>query len=291
MLKKLVKKNLILTRLLKPIYLFVKWIPRKFGYYKAPKMLEGELDLFKAIYKQCRIIIDVGARFDVDYIKISHGNGIEYFLFEANPKFYKKLINNLKGLKENVHPEHFAIGEKNGLVDYYEDSESLLKNCNEFRGSTRKLKTPIKMIRLDDYLSNRKVEYIDFLKTDIEEYDYFALLGLGNYIGKCKFIQFEFGIGAPLGSRFVTYDDYYDLLEEFYDLYLVRDENNPLWIKGFSCADLIPIDEIAKNFLVHGLGTGVGFNVFCVNKSLGGDVGLLNISPLEMGICENNVFK
>ena len=44
----------------------------------------------------------------------------------------------------------------------------------------------------------KKIRRIDFLKTDIEQYDYFTLTRLKRYFKNLKFIQFELGLGAKL---------------------------------------------------------------------------------------------
>ena len=147
------------------------------------------------------------------------------------------------------------------------------------------------MIRLDDYFRTKSVDTIDFLKTDIEGHDYFALIGLGNYIDKCKFIQFELGTGAPLRDGFVTNEDYYNLLEKYYDLYIVNDENNPLWMNGYATTDLIHIDDLTKKIISQAQLTGVGFNVFCVNKGMTGDISLLSQSSIGQDIYEKNIFQ
>ena len=289
--KKIIKKNKTLDKLIYSAYRLIKGIPRMLGYYKASKMLKGELHLFHMIYIQCKIIVDIGARFDIDYVLISQGNGIRYFIFEPNPKFYKKLISKLKPFKEDIIPENLAIGERNGFTYYYEDSESVLQNTTAIKDSKKKIKKSLKMIRLDDYLRNKSVEFIDFLKIDIEEYDYFGLVGLGNYIDKCKFIQFELGIGAPLGIGFVTNQDYYNLLETYYNLYLIKDENNPLWMKGFASTDLISIDDLSKKMITQAQLTGVGFNILCVNKVLATNISLLSQSFISQEVYEKNIFQ
>lgn len=38
---------------------------------KNPSMLEGELNLFSKIFIQCKVIVDVGARYDIDYLSMS----------------------------------------------------------------------------------------------------------------------------------------------------------------------------------------------------------------------------
>ena len=80
----------------KLFYLFKK-INRIFisfsNFIYPTRIFKSERLLFKKIYPHCKIVFDVGARFDVDYIEISKGNQIEYHLFEINPVFFKKLLN------------------------------------------------------------------------------------------------------------------------------------------------------------------------------------------------------
>ena len=123
------------------------------------------------------------------------------------------------------------------------------------------------MIRLDSYFKNIQIKNIDFLKTDIEEYDYFALKGLGNLLLNCKYIQFELGIGAPYNGDVVKNDNYYDLLENF-QLFIVKDENNPIWKKKISKSDLIVLNQQSKKLIELAQKKGIGFNIFCLNKKL-----------------------
>jgi len=59
----------------------------------------------------------------------------------------------------------------------------------------------------------------------------------------------------------------FSLLDPYYNLFLVRDENNPIWKKGASAADLvsIKIDDLSSIEKIQQ--TGVGFNVFGVNRN------------------------
>lgn len=291
MIKKIIKKQPFLKEYLTPPYRFLKNIPRLFGYYNAPKMLEGELNLFRSICSDFKLIIDVGARFDVNYVELSQGMGIKYFLFEANPKFYARLLDNLKGYEEDINVENLAIGEREDFVDYYEDSESLLINTTSIKNSKHGLKKKIKMIRLESYLSSLEIEAIDFLKTDIEEYDYFAILGLGAYLNRCKYIQFELGIGAPIGNSFISSESYYEMLESAYHLYVIRDENNPIWSTGYVNCDLISVDIGCKEIISRGQRVGVGFNLLAVNKNIGiNKLSTLNISAIDFSGFSRAIF-
>jgi FkbM family methyltransferase len=188
----------------------------------------------------------------------------------------------LRLINEQVITENLAVGEKNGFVEYYEDAESVLKNTTAVRDSNKKLKNHLKMVRLEDYFSDLSVSQIDFLKTDIEEYDYFALVGMGKLLNKCRYIQFELGIGAPLNNGFVGDKDYYNLLEDNFYLFIVRDDNLPLWKNKLVTTDLVILDNIAKSYIDAAHKIGLGFNIFCVNKKYLTDTEALTKSNLPI---------
>jgi len=233
-------------------------------------MLEGELEIFRKIYTECKVIFDVGARYDIDYIEISKGSNIKYVLFEINPKFFKKLTKKvLKIPGEDVTLENIGVAEKNGEMFYYYDSESVLQSTTGIHSSTRRSSQAFQVTSLDSYVKNIGADTtVDFLKTDIEEYDYFALLGFSKNIKRCKFIQFELGVGAPFGNRRVENKDYFDLLYACFNLFIVKDENNPLWKGGVYICHLISLDYGSIPSLERFQKTGVGFNVLAVNKKI-----------------------
>jgi len=242
-------------------------------------MLQGELDFFRAVHQQCTVIVDVGARFDTDYTEIAQGRGCRFFLFEPNPRFYAKLTRNLKRYREDVRAESMAVGDDDGSIGYFEDAESVLRHTTGVANSISEPRS-IRLTRLDTYCMLNGIDHIDFLKTDIEEYDYFALLGAGDLLPRCRFIQIELGINAPLAKGVVTNEHYYTLLEPHFDLYIVRDENNPLWRKGSVTGDLIRLDAVTKAAIDKLQPTGVGFNLAGVNRAMNPDLGKLVISSL-----------
>jgi len=188
------------------LFYLIKKVNRKFisfrNFIYPPRIIESERLLFKKIYPHCKIVFDVGARFDVDYIEISKGNQIEYHLFEINPIFFEKLKKKL-GLfnnTEKITANNIGIGDRAGFFDYCEKTQSLFNRLTNEPKSLEQLKK-LPVITLHSYLKYKKIKRIDFLKTDIECYDYFALRGLKSYLKKIKFIQFELGLGARLNLR------------------------------------------------------------------------------------------
>lgn len=136
------------------------------------------------------------------------------------------------------------------------------------------------MVRLDDYFTKINIKQIDFLKTDIEMNDYFALLGLGKLLDEILFIQIELGIGAEFEGAYVTNTSYYELLEKKFYLYICKDENNSLWSNFGLTLDLVKLNHRAKDFIKFAQKNGEGFNIFGVNKFRKSDLSMLKIGNL-----------
>ena len=159
-------------------------------------------------------ILDVGGH---------KGESIELFLkyfnsdklisFEASPVNYTMLKNNLNKIKKKfknteIVIENFATGNENKFLtinQFSESSSSTLKpvdiNSNYFKRKFFFLKknnkenlfrkVEVKMILLNDYLTKKKINKVDFLKIDTEGYEYETILGLKEKLKNVKLILFE----------------------------------------------------------------------------------------------------
>jgi FkbM family methyltransferase len=192
-----------------------------------------------------------------------------------------KLKNNISSYNEMIYVENVAVGDRDGSADYYEDTESLVFGTLGVDNSKMKSNNQLKLVRLDGYFEKMGVSQVDFLKTDIESYDYFALVGCGELLSKCRYIQFELGIGAPLGETIVSNEHYYSLLGKWFDLYILKDEKNPMWISGAVDSNLVILNESAKIVVKEAQKTGVGFNIVGINRSLETDLDSLTISAIK----------
>ena len=257
-------------------------------FYNAPKMLEGEIAVFKAIFSDCEVIFDVGARFDTEYLEISKGNRKKYHLFEINPKFFNKLHKKIDDhfSNEDISANNFGIADCDGHLSYYEDSESVLKNTTAVENSKAVFEKKLPVRTIKSYCNEKGILKIDFLKTDIEEYDFFALLGAEELLKEISFIQFELGLGANYKNRKIIASDYFNLIGDSFEFFIVKDENHPIWATGLVNSNLIRIDD---EFLQSKLSTGVygfGYNIMAVNKRL--DV---SNYPLSVGHFEKVKFE
>ena len=157
------------------------------------------------------IFFDIGAH---------HGESIKLFCknlrikevhcFEASPinfKILKKNIINDKK-KTTLNLNQCGVGEGNYSSYINQTQESSSSTINEFNKDSKYLKKklkilnvkefnnfytkiPIKIIKLDDYISEKGVKKIDLLKIDTEGFELKILKGLANKKKLVKYIYFE----------------------------------------------------------------------------------------------------
>lgn len=213
----------------------VQWIARKFGFVvvleKLPKLpdsgMEGSkldyqyldhlMDLISRLTKiSPRVIFEVGANYaqDAAYLadswKIAHS---DVYVFEPHPAIASALTNHYQF---EVH--HKAVSNISGsltfnAVDINETSNSgissLLKHSVNDSESVSEIL--VEVVRLDDFVSARGIDSIDFLKVDVEGMTFEVLDGLGDFIHKVACIQIETEV-LPIWENQRTQNDVYELL-------------------------------------------------------------------------------
>lgn len=153
-----------------------------------------EIEVFKSL-KDLKVIFDVGARADVDYLELNPN--AEYHLFEPNPEFFAQLKEKV-GDRKNVHLNNFGLGNEAGIFGYSNLYQAFEKGETPIDGTQQTLEVRT----LDSYIDEHKIKRIDFLKIDTEGYDYKVLLGGSKAIKLTHYIQYE----------------HWDNLEQFHEL-------------------------------------------------------------------------
>lgn len=144
---------------------------------------EEELEFFKKI-SDVKVVFDVGARADCDYVELKPD--IELHSFEPNPEFFVQLKEKV-GNRSNVHLNNYGLGDVPGVA-HYSDSRQGFVGGEEGSIQDGRL---LPIHTLDWYMKEQGIEQIDFLKIDTEGYDFRVLLGGLNTIRKCRYIQYE----------------------------------------------------------------------------------------------------
>lgn len=140
----------------------------------------AELGLFKFISPDIDVVIDVGARTDIDYKLIKPS--LTCHLFEPEPEFFATLKGKCEGL-EDMHLNNYGLGDEDGTF-YYNDGIQSFRSHNQ--GDR-----PMPVRTLGWYIKENKLEKIDFLKSDTEGWDLKVLIGCMDYWDKIKYIQYE----------------------------------------------------------------------------------------------------
>lgn len=130
--------------------------------FKLLKMVRGTV-----------IIADIGANIGMNSLNFSKDANLIYAI-EPQTKVYKQLCKNIKANKiTNVKTFKIAFGKDNGESKLY-----IGKNSNDGENhialKSEKITEPIIMSKMSDFFIDKPINYI---KMDIEGYEYFALLG------------------------------------------------------------------------------------------------------------------
>jgi len=256
---------------------FAKKLPMRLKRYLFLKRIadfnplsSGEMEFFMNILPLVKGVIDVGARVDIFYSTQITNSGApdrKTFLFEANPIFASELTTELVAIKDNNYVFNVGIGREETDMYYFYDTQSFVAESKVGNSSQVRSRKKIKVMRLDNWIDD--LGDSNFLKSDIEEMDFYCLLGAGHVLSNIHFLQFELGLGMPFNEGFVENQDYYQLLEPNFHLFILRDEANPIF-KTFPALPLLLTLNTNSKLLIPILqSTGVGFNIVGIHKQKG----------------------
>jgi FkbM family methyltransferase len=214
-----------------------------------------------------KVIIDVGARTDIFFARLRcyecrvfHIEGSKYF-----HRILKIKLIFLGLFNDSVSISNFFVSQQNAETSvYYPKSQSLYRNVMLPQDKPRVLN--VRQMRLDSFCTAMDINQIDFIKFDIEGGDYCGLVSLGNYIEKCKYIQFELGVKQSWLGISLTSSMYLDLLKPSFSLYLVRDDRNPFFDSMHESVDLIEFNIKALQVVEKFQDRMFGFNCFGISK-------------------------
>ena len=175
-------------------------------------------------------IIDIGANFGVQSLQISNNfKNAKIFSIEPTKYAYAKLLKNLnlnKDLKRNIKAYNLFLGSKNQVKPKAVYSSWKLNSEKKFKHikhlgekkniSNKKLKT------LDEFILENQINEVDFIKLDVDGYEYFVLQGGLNFLKNKRppiFMEFapylyqEYGYNKQMLIKLIKSLNY-----EFYDL-------------------------------------------------------------------------
>jgi FkbM family methyltransferase len=143
-------------------------------------------DVFTEMIQRGNTVVDVGANigyFTLLFSKIVGENG-KVYSFEPVSQIYSKLEKNIEiNSVGNIVAENYALGEEQSelTINYQESSSGQSSLINKTQNSVSE---KIHVVTLDSYLE--KFDALDFVKIDIEGFEFQALRGMQKTLKKFK---------------------------------------------------------------------------------------------------------
>jgi FkbM family methyltransferase len=199
------------------------------------------------------IIFDVGANVGEYSLQIAEevGEKAKIFAFEPSQETFQFLKHKTSSF--NVNCFNLALGSNDEIKSFYYDSESsTLASFFDHNESLKSKKLEILVKKLDSFCDENGISHINFLKIDVEGFEYEVLNGAQKMLeqNKIDLIQFEFGATQIAAKTFLK--DFYNLLNPQFKIYrLLADGLEPLvytpnFIEVFSYSNFLCISKNLK---------------------------------------------
>jgi len=141
--------------------------------------------------KENMVCVDVGANigyYSTLYSRVVGQNG-KVLAIEPSPVNFEYLKNNLKLQNfDNYLVFNCASGDKEDSVRFLVDKRAnkcmIVQDENEFPENSNIISVPVR--KIDDIITESKVDRVDFLKIDVEGYEWFSIQGGLKTIQKFK---------------------------------------------------------------------------------------------------------
>ena len=147
-------------------------LPAFYYYYKTSLKLEHELVILPKLIPGCRVAVDIGANRGL-YTYFLSGFCKKVVSFEPQPGCFANIA---AYAKPNITAHNVGLSSETGVLNLYIPHDShgaALDGLASFRptANAERLEVPVK--RLDDYA----LAEVDFIKIDVEGYEYEVLEG------------------------------------------------------------------------------------------------------------------
>lgn len=157
-----------------------------------------------------KVVFDIGANVG-NYSKMINDRAlgsnvdIDLHIFEPTKSCFVRIAERFKN--DNFTLNNFGVSDDDGIATIYYDKEGsglaslYQRNLDSYHLELGQ-REEVALRRLDDYIEEKMIPHIDFIKIDIEGHELKAFQGFGKYFRNdfIDYVQFEYG-GANLDSH------------------------------------------------------------------------------------------
>jgi len=168
--------------------LYVKKDDPEILFGNCNSITNGELNFYNNIKNKCDIIFDIGCRYDSLFTDFTG----EVHYFEPEITFIDKLKIQTNQNRVSIF-NNYGLSNSNEELWYYPKYQSFYNriiSCKE-NDDINKIKFNVK--KASDYIKEKNIEKIDFVKIDTEGSEFNIIKGFEDKISIIQVIQFEYG--------------------------------------------------------------------------------------------------
>lgn len=194
----------------------------------------GELHVIKRLGKKLSlkdnsVVFDVGANVGkyISYLDKHITSEYSAYCFEPSKTTYQELSENTSNLK-NVKLINKGLGDKTETLTLYSNeisntqSSVLKRDMSHWQEDYNLVnEEKVELTTLDLFCEENQIDFIDFMKVDVEGYEMNMFRGATHFLSSKKIgaIQFELGVASVDGKYF--FKDVFYLLNKNYKIYRI----------------------------------------------------------------------
>ena len=165
---------------------------------------QEDFDFMSRLLNSGDVILDIGGNVGLVSLLLLHDNPDigEIYSFEPLPVTFEKMKKNLSlnGNPEKIHPVNIGMSNKSGSFDFYlpgaDEAASMQPNMDDYymresidgiyTGRKKMEKIVCQVSTIDDFIAQRKIKKVNFIKIDVEGNGHNVLLGGADVLAKYK---------------------------------------------------------------------------------------------------------
>jgi len=227
------------------------------AYARGEFIQHGEDWLLRHLQGKLNTIFDVGSNIG-EWTRMArelHPDA-EIHTFEVVPETYRRLLQNIH-IDPKIIPNGFGLSSEQKILPmkWRKDYDAVSTYLTDLAVENFEWRNGL-VFRGDDYMVSRSVDYLDFLKIDVEGHEGDVLAGFSRPIheGRIGIIQFEYGLACVL-TKWMLIDAYKMLTPHGYRLGRLTPQgiqfhDYALYHETFNGPDYVAVHESKLNLFV-----------------------------------------